>query len=248
MNDPRICEDAELLVGYLYGEGNEHDRVRVEAHLATCAACREELDGLRETRTHLASWSSPGDIIDVRVPRAAWQARLMARPLVVRWGLAAAAMLILGASAAIANLDVTLDRDGVVIRAGWRSTSPESVPTDPALEEPWRAALAATERRLRGEIASRQVRDAPVEQPTAETLTSADVMRRIRSVVSESEARQQRELALRMAQLSSELDLQRRSDMVRIGRGLGQLEGANGAEAARQRDLLNYLVRVAQRR
>lgn len=92
------------------------------------------------------------------------------------------------------------------------------------------------------------MRDAAVEQPAAETLTSADVMRRMRSVVSESEARQQRELALRMAQLSSELDLQRRSDMVRIGRGLGQLEGANGAEAARQRDLLNYLVRVAQRR
>jgi hypothetical protein len=35
---------------------------------------------------------------------------------------------------------------------------------------------------------------------------------------------------------------------VRIEYGLGQLEGATGAEVARQRELLNYLVTVSQRR
>ena len=47
MSQPYTCDDKELLVAYLYDEADPADRERVEAHLAECHACREEVDGLR---------------------------------------------------------------------------------------------------------------------------------------------------------------------------------------------------------
>ncbi|MBI3263529.1 MAG: hypothetical protein HYZ58_10320, partial [Acidobacteria bacterium] len=44
-----------------------------------------------------------------------------------------------------------------------------------------------------------------------------------------------------------EFEAQRRVDLTRIEQGFGRLEGVTGQEAARQRELLNYLVRVSQR-
>ena len=58
----------------------------------------------------------------------------------------------------------------------------------------------------------------------------------------------ERELALRVSQVTTDVESQRRADLVRIEQNMGQIEGLTGAEAARQRELLNYLVRVSQRR
>ena len=41
--------------------------------------------------------------------------------------------------------------------------------------------------------------------------------------------------------------MQRRADLVRIDQGIGQLEGRTGAEVARQREMLNYIVRAGLR-
>jgi hypothetical protein len=68
----------------------------------------------------------------------------------------------------------------------------------------------------------------------------------MRELLVESEQRQQRELALRVAQLQRDLDGQRVSDLKRIQDNFGQLGGWTGAEVARQRDVLNYLLRVNQ--
>jgi hypothetical protein len=43
-----------------------------------------------------------------------------------------------------------------------------------------------------------------------------------------------------------ELESQRRADLVRIDQSFGQIEGTTGAAVAQQRELWNYLVRVAQ--
>ena len=76
---------------------------------------------------------------------------------------------------------------------------------------------------------------------------AADSWPGVRSLIQESERRQQQELALRLAQFSRDLDLQRRADLVRIDQGIGQLEGRTGAEVARQREMLNYIVRAGLR-
>ena len=72
------------------------------------------------------------------------------------------------------------------------------------------------------------------------------LLARMRALLAESEQRQQRELALRVAQLQRDFDGQRVSDLKRIQDNLGQLGGWTGAEVARQRDVLNYLLRVNQ--
>jgi hypothetical protein len=52
---------------------------------------------------------------------------------------------------------------------------------------------------------------------------------------------------LRLTQFSRDIEMQRRSDLVRIEQGFGQFEGRTGAEVARQRQLLDYLVRTSGR-
>ncbi len=45
------CEDlTEELVAYLDGEQPEDERVRIEAHVSTCLACRREIDRLTKVR------------------------------------------------------------------------------------------------------------------------------------------------------------------------------------------------------
>ena len=74
------------------------------------------------------------------------------------------------------------------------------------------------------------------------------MLRQLRALIEESERRQQRELALRLTDVVRDFDAQRRADLVRIEQNMGQIEGLTGAEALRQRQLLDYLVRVSQQR
>ena len=57
---------------------------------------------------------------------------------------------------------------------------------------------------------------------------------------------QQRELALRTAEVVRDLDSQRRGDLARIERTFGQMEGTNNVQVEQQRQMLNYLMRVSQ--
>ncbi len=61
------------------------------------------------------------------------------------------------------------------------------------------------------------------------------------------ERKQQRELALRVAGVVRDVESQRRGDLVKIDRSLGEIQSNTGVEVMRQRELLNYLVRVSQK-
>ena len=54
-----MCDSKELLVGFLYGELDAPARRTFEAHLETCAECRDELSELRVTRGQIALWTPP---------------------------------------------------------------------------------------------------------------------------------------------------------------------------------------------
>jgi hypothetical protein len=82
VGDERLQGDK---MDVLYGEADAEVRSRVEAHLAACAACREELRALSGLRRDLAAWQLPR-------PRPAFTPRGIVVP---RW-LAAAAALLLG--------------------------------------------------------------------------------------------------------------------------------------------------------
>ena len=251
------CEDRDRLVSYLYDDGSDAERAAVEAHLARCVACAAELAELRAVRASLADWQPPETALGFRITRDPADAPVRSwwRPLPA-WAQAAAAVLVLGAGAGLANLEIRYDTQGLTMRTGWArdtgagETSRSVRRTPAATNAPATAVtardLAALEGRLRTEFAHGTRTGAPV--PASAVASSRDLLQQVRALVAESEQRQQKELALRLTQVLTDVESQRRADLVRIEQNMGQIEGFTGQEAVRQRELLNYLMRVSQRR
>lgn len=255
------CGDKERLVAYLYGEDTAADRAAVEAHLATCRECATEVNGFRQLRTQLSEWQTPEIDLGYRVvrdpisqPRRWWRASLPA------WAQAAAAVLVLSAGAGLANLHIEYGANGVQLRTGWGRATAASSAAVTTVRTPVssgvdlaavNALVSASERKLREEFAAaeqnRQAGALPASLQRGGPTNDA-MLRQVRALVTESEQRQQRELALRMAQVVHDVDTQRRADLIRIEQNLGQLEGATGQTADSLREQINYLVRVSQRR
>ncbi|MBI1873412.1 MAG: hypothetical protein HYS05_05915 [Acidobacteria bacterium] len=308
MTNHSKCGERESLVALVYDECDASERHRLEAHVHGCALCAAELQQLRATHTALAAWpvAEPDGPIVERLGSEIRPWRLVQpdhdeahdrvgepsrRVFSAWWAQAAAAVLVLGAMLAIANLDIRFGADGVIVRTGWQkppiaggtrsdsaSTESVSAPFDQAQDRPWRADLVALERQLRTEFGARPLVEATARNtaigssrpensplgaagpasPAAQANDDGQLLQRLRQLIDDSERRQQRkiddiqrqqqrELALRVAQMVREFEAQRRVDLTRIEQGFGRLEGVTGQEAARQRELLNYLVRVSQR-
>jgi hypothetical protein len=118
-----------------------------------------------------------------------------------------------------------------------------------ASQASWRADLAAVDRQLRTDFqlsTTAGIRTGAVSGPTAGS--SDDVLKRVRALVAESERKQQRELALRIAEVFKNVQAQRQADLVKIDRSLSLLQNNTGVEVMRQRQMINSLaVRVSQR-
>jgi hypothetical protein len=85
----------------LYGEADAEVRARVEAHLAECAACREEMRSFAQLRRDLRAWTIKQGRPSVRVPPRSWTG----------WrGLAAALLLGLGVGLSLVG-QVSVRRD-----------------------------------------------------------------------------------------------------------------------------------------
>src|SRR5262245_33242277 len=272
----------ETLIAYLYDDIDAAARAAFEAHVTACAACREELDSLRGVRQRLSQWEPPKpnfnvepivEPVAVRPPAEVVQLRPKDAketpakkkdawlPDVPAWAQVAAAMLILGVAAGIANFDIRYDQNGLAVRTGW-SKSADPITVSPSKEEPARAAdatpsdgvtraeLVALEQRLRTEVRALQTdahaATASDPQPVRAGADS-DVMRRVRVMLDENDKRYQRELALRIGEVLRDVSAQRQADLVRIDRSLGAVENNLGVEVLKQRERVNYLMRVNQR-
>ena len=258
----------EVLIAYLYDDIEPAERASFEAHMATCDRCRTEVADLAGIRRRLVSWVPPEiqSSIDRRQPSitSRRQPSLVAtgdgRPAsdggrqpagawwrqIPGWAQVAAAVLCLGVAAGVANLDVRFGHDGLSVRTGWwKAPAVAAVPV--AEPSPWRADLVVLENQLRSELHAAEA--SRVARPAASPSSDADVLlRRVRGLLDESERRQQRELALRLAEVLRDVNAQRTADLVRIDRSLGIVQNNTGVEVAKQRELLNYLVRVSSQR
>src|SRR5262245_61561354 len=150
-----MCTDKELLVSYLYDELGADRKREFETHLSSCADCRSEIGELRSTRSLLRSWAPPEPSFGFRIVRGASAppapSKRWFRPA---WGLAAAAVLVLAAAAAIANVEVRYGRDGLVVRTGWGRGTAAAAPMQtagaPALTPTsWKQDVDRLEGRLR---------------------------------------------------------------------------------------------------
>jgi anti-sigma factor RsiW len=266
MSEQRACQEGEALVTYLYGEADPGERARFEAHLLSCVPCRRELEALRSVRARLAAWKPADRALGFRLVRDPVVAPLRRRWYSVpAWAQAAAAVLLLAAAAAVANLDVRYGKDGLVVRTGWQKPAVQA----PAAA-PWRADLAALGRDLRSEFQASQPVTVPAAAPS---VSDEDLVRRIDAVlrsgrvdvapaapadgqtlkkveglIQASEDRQRRELAMRLLQLTRDLDGQRRLDLARIQQGFGQIESRTALESNQTREAINYFMRVSQKK
>jgi hypothetical protein len=255
-----------MLIAYLYGELTLADRTSFEGHLATCARCRSEINGLDGVREQLARWSPPEpnlgsaarrtSLVDIPALHQNSPSSASAFPV---WAQVAAAVLVLGVSAGIANLDVRYDKAGLSIRTGWsrgsgrpaNAVSPDTsaaADSQGANSSPWRADLTSLERELRNEIRASQSSSPSVAAVAhAPGSSDADLMRRVKTLVDESERRQRNELALRVAEVVRDLSMQRQADLRKIDQNLGAFQDKTGVEVLRNRRQLDYILqRVSQ--
>jgi hypothetical protein len=258
------------LITYLYDEDapgppgdatGVAERAAFEAHLVSCALCTNELEALRGVRRGLLAWSPPErtgfqtngrpDSLASRPP-SRWS-YLNEMPA---WAQVAAALLVLGVSAGIANLDIRYDERGLSIRTGWSKPSSAT----PAMQAtvnpgtqvaPWRADLTALEQRIRADLQAMRVSSAvssrPEVQPVRASAVDGELTRKFTALVKESERRQQSELALRVAELLRDVNSQRQADLVKIDYSQRVMQNNLGTEVLKQRDTLNYLIRASQK-
>jgi hypothetical protein len=108
--------------------------------------------------------------------------------------------------------------------------------------------LEALEVRFGAELTALRAETAGAMNAAPSGISETQMLVRVRALLEESEQRQQRELALRTAQVVRDFDSQRQVDLAQIQRNLGEIDGLTGAEVREQRQMLNYLMRVSEQR
>jgi hypothetical protein len=245
-----MCDNKELLVSYLYDELDASAKRRFETHVLSCAECREEVAALRTTRSEIALWTPPEPDFGFRIVRGA-----AAPPAVPRfritpaWGLAAAAVLVMAIGAAIANLEVRFGTDGLSVRTGWQhdpvATAGAARAGGTLTPVDWKAEAERLDKRVRDleQTLTRTPANA-IQNAAAPAGSDDQVLQRVRELVGQSEARQQRVLATRMAELTRDFDAQRRVDLAAIDQGMARLQNTSGAEVRQYRDLIQRMYRA----
>ncbi len=238
-----IADNHEALLDYLYEEGDPAERVKIARHLQTCATCSVAVLEFQTVRGMLSEWRPPASQLGFRIVqdqpaqsptvRHPWWApssRLGA------WAQAAAAVLLFAAGVAVSQLNFNYANGALTI-----GTRPTEM-TVPAIRN------ASIE--LVPEAGSEPVvpDGSQPASPANASNTNTDVeqlLQRVRSMIEQSEIRQQRELALRLSQVAREVDTQHRADLLRIQQNLGQFEMQTGAQIDQQRQMMDYLVRTS---
>lgn len=271
MTETFQCGDNPALVGYMYGECEPAERRAIDQHLLVCPACAAELETLGATRIQLAAWTPPDAQLGFRmVSDAPFDSAQGRPPDVVRpapsvvegpprwwaqpvpaWAQAAAAAVIFAAGLSLGvwrgtSSDATASLGNSPAAA---AATLAATPSTAAASEVSASDLAALEQRLRSEMSIVRA-SAPVQAGTSLTasVSEADILAQVRVLIDESEQRQQRELALRTAQVVRDFDSQRRVDLQNVRSIVGQVEGSTGAEIARQQQTLQYLMRVSEQK
>jgi hypothetical protein len=239
-----IADDQDALLDYLYEEGDPSERLRIARHLQECAPCSVAVLELQSVRGMLADWTPPPVKLGFRIVQdnAPWWKPAGRFPV---WAQAAAAVFLFAAGMAVSQLDVRYGDGSLTLRsrssAGPVSSASVMAPMVPVTARQNNIALAPD--------ASSNPDFAVLEQQLRNDLNGRsdanDILRRVRSMIDQSEAKQQRQLAMRLADVVRDFDTQRRADLMQVQQNFGQLEGQTGQELAHNRELFNYLVRTS---
>jgi hypothetical protein len=224
-----ITDNHEALLDYLYEEGDPAERLTIARHLQECAACSVAVLEFQSVRGMLSEWSPPASELGFRVVQGRDDAASATGEYAARGGWwrgwspsssrgmlqAAAAVLLFISGMAFSQLDVEYENGTITVSlepAGTR-TAWIPLPADPA---------------------NSPAPVSPDDLPNASVDTEG-LLQRVRSMIDQSEQRQQRELALRLSQVTREVDTQHQADLLRIQQDFGQQQEAT----------MDYLVRTS---
>jgi hypothetical protein len=251
--------NKEHLVGYLYRELTAEETAAFEAHVERCGDCRAEVHHLGETRRHLASWAPPQPDVDftvVRTARTAAAPRRRVPALAVHWGLAAAAALfVIAGAAAVANLEVRYDANGLSVRTGWSAAPVPAAPALPSREAaPQAAAGTAASEPVAAQLAAFAARLDQLERAEAGHAAGVSAaaerdgisVAQLRRILDELEQRQRTEMALQIGQVWRDFNAARANDVAYFQKTLGQAQGLTNYQLRQHRDSIESLYRVSQ--
>jgi hypothetical protein len=243
-----MCDSKDLLVSFLYDELDGAQKQAFRTHMLSCAECRDELAELRGARRHLKLWAPPEPDLGFQIvrnsstPAPVTRARL--NPL---WGLAAAAVLVLAAGAAVANVEVRYGAEGLVLRTG-RSHAEAAGPAASSQASgvtlvEWKERAEALERRVK-QLETVSTAPVPLAVPAHSDAASAEILRRVGAMLDQRDTRQQQLMTARLEQLTRDIDARRKVDLALIDQGLVRLQTTTGVELRKSRDLTQRMYRA----
>jgi hypothetical protein len=259
-NRSPYCGDPGALVSYLYNDGIPEELAAIATHVQSCAACTSELAALGDTRELLSTWSPPQTELGLTLTASDALPVTAAPPAVAPfttpvvadvpwwrqstpvWMQAVAATMVFAAGIAVGT-----GRGAAPATTTGANLTPAASGAAVGVS---RNELVALEDRLRAELArlsparasSPTVSEQTVAAQTASRVDDEALMKRVRSMLAESEERQRGELALRTAQVLRDMEIQRKVDMATVQQDIDKIQGVTGAELKRQGELQNMLI------
>jgi len=241
-----ITDNHDALLDYLYEEGDPAERLRIARHLQECAACSVAVLEFQNVRGMLSDWTPPaadlgfrmvrdtGPALDAHVTASrGWRAWLPATPY-RNWVQAAAAVVLFAAGMAVSQLSMHYNDGALTVRM-MPSAEPAVSPVTERAITTSGGDIFLTPEATPTNVAVSPMALSSTPQPTAAApVDTEQLLQRVRAMIDQSEQRQQRELALRLSQVTSEVDTQHQADLLRIQQNIGQ----------QQDDFMNYLVRT----
>ena len=213
------------LIGYLYDDVDADKKAGIESHLNSCPSCTQALEELKRTGNLLRAWADedpPASLVFVPDRRTWWKGIIPDRLSTGnrRWlapGLSmglAAVILILAAFSLEARYD---GRGEVVVKLQF-----------PFVSQSGRAEAVDEAPLTRAELIQVQQQSLAV----------------IQEWIDEGHQRQRVELGLILDQFARDLEAQRRRDLLLVGQGLREIDGATESRFLQTEDLLHHLLAV----
>jgi hypothetical protein len=247
MNDTFQCGDPGALVAYLYDECEPGERELIAAHITRCATCASDIDTLGATRRTLTAWTPPDMALGFQITRphdvgpAANQPARVLEPSIAwwraplpAWAQAAAAVVIFAAGLSLGVARSDSSGQSPSLGAGVAPSASRPSATNVSRDE-----LAQLEQRLRAEMS--QMRTV---SPVASVPARADaLMTEVRALIAQSNEEQNRDFTLRLVDLASSVETQRRMDMASVRQSMGQQSGVIGTELRQYREAIDQIDR-----
>jgi len=190
---------GEALVSHLYKEATPEESRAVQAHLVSCASCREELAGFEQVRGMLQHWQvEQTPAIRVATPSARPSALALIRELLSMtplWGKAVGALAMAMLVFAVLGTDVKIGSGGFTMRTDLFRRNPPAAPPQ----------MAVAPGQTGGQLSGPQVEN-----------LRAELISLVNTAIVDNERQQKDEIKMQLVSFEFQLKNMRATDLTRL--------------------------------